>query len=126
MALLQGVGVAMAYAAAPMLIVEAAPAARTSEAAGVSSVVRHLFNAIGSQLMAVLLATATVADPLGGSARYPAPSAFELVLALISALSALALIASLALPRRRRQASGAAAVAREAVSAMLSPEGGSR
>jgi MFS family permease len=100
MALLQGVGVATAYAAAPMLIVEAAPPARTSEATGVSSVVRHLFNAIGSQVVAVLLATATVPDPLGGPARYPAPSAFELVFALISALSVLALIASLALPRR--------------------------
>ena len=56
MVVVQGVGMAMAYAAAPMLIVEVAPADRTSEVTGVSSIVRYVFNAVGSQVVAVLLA----------------------------------------------------------------------
>ena len=57
MALVSGIGLAAVYAAAPMLIVEASPAQRTSETTGVSSVLRHLFNATGSQLMALMLAS---------------------------------------------------------------------
>ena len=101
---LQGVALAVAYAATPMLIVEVAPAERTSEVTGVSSVIRYLFNAVGSQVVAVLLARATVADPAQGPGQYPAPSAFVLVLWMISLLCLASFAVTWALPRRRAEA----------------------
>ena len=71
MVLLQGMGMAMVYAGVPMLIVEVAPADRTSEATGLSSVVRYIFTAIGAQWLAFMLATATVSDPSQGAGSYP-------------------------------------------------------
>jgi len=100
MALLQGLGSAMAYASIPMLIVEVAPADRTSEATGLSSVLRYLFNAVGSQILAFMLATASVADASHGAAAFPAAPAFALALGFIALTSLLAVVALLALPRR--------------------------
>lgn len=99
MALVQGIGMAAMFAAAPMLIVEASPAERTSETTGVSSVLRHVFNAIGSQVVALTLASATVADAAQG-ARYPAPSALALALTLIVVLALAACVVTACLPRR--------------------------
>ncbi|HMC14358.1 MAG TPA: MFS transporter [Albitalea sp.] len=100
MALLSGIGLAAVYAAAPMLIVEASPAQRTSETTGVSSVLRHLFNATGSQLVALLLASATVHDAAHGAGRYAAPQAIALTLAAISVLAIVATAITACLPRR--------------------------
>ncbi|HSW04935.1 MFS transporter [Aquabacterium sp.] len=99
MAALCGTGLALAYAAAPMLIVEAAPPDRTSESTGVSSVLRYLFNAVGSQLVALMLASSTVSDAALGPGRFPSATAFELTLLVISGLAGLALLAAWALPR---------------------------
>jgi MFS family permease len=104
MALVKGIGLAAAYAALPMLIVEAAPAARTSEATGVSSVLRHVFNAVGSQVVALALASAVVSDAAMGPGRYPAPAAMTLALALICALALAACVVALFLPRRAAEA----------------------
>jgi len=68
MVVLQGIGMAAAYAVVPMLIVEVAPGERTSEVTGVSAVMRYIFNAVGSQVVAVLLARATVSDAARGPA----------------------------------------------------------
>ena len=100
MVVLQGIGMAMAYAAAPMLIVEVAPEDRTSEVTGVSSIVRYIFNAVGSQVVAVLLAQATVSNAALGPGVYPAPSTFVMTLSLIAGLSVAGLLVTLALPRR--------------------------
>lgn len=100
MALLTGIGLAAVYAASPMLVVEASPAERTSETTGFSSVLRHVFNAIGSQVVALLLASATVTDAAHGPARYPAPGALQLALAVICALALAACAATWWLPRR--------------------------
>jgi MFS family permease len=100
MVILQGLGMAMAYSAVPMLIVEVAPEDRTSEVTGLSSVIRYLFTAIGSQLVAVMLATATVSDPAHGQGSYPAPSAFALALVVTAVLSLLSFLVTLALPHR--------------------------
>ena len=100
MIVVQGVGMAMAYAAAPMLIVEVAPEDRTSEVTGVSSIVRYVFNAVGSQVVAVLLAQATVSNPALGPGVYPAPSTFVMTLSMIAGLSVAGLLITLALPRR--------------------------
>jgi len=101
MALLKGIGLAAAFAAAPMLIVEASPAERTSETTGVSSVLRHVFNAIGSQLVALMLASSTVTDAAQGAARYPAPGALTLALTVICSLAVAACAATWWLPRRQ-------------------------
>ena len=103
MVVLQGIGMAMAYAAAPMLIVEVAPADRTSEVTGVSSVIRYMFNAVGSQVVALLLAQATVSDPAHGPGNYPAPSAFALTLAVVAGLCVLSLVVTACLPVRARR-----------------------
>ncbi len=108
MVVLQGIGMAMAYAAAPMLIVEVAPASRTSEVTGVSSVVRYIFNAVGSQVIALLLAHETVSNPAAGPGVYPAPSAFALTLSVISLLCMCGLMVTWALPRRGGRAAQAA------------------
>jgi MFS family permease len=102
MALLSGMGLAAVYAAAPMLIVEASPAQRTSETTGVSSVLRHLFNATGSQLMALMLASATVSDAAHGPGRYAAPQSMALTLAVISVLALAATAVTACLPRRHK------------------------
>jgi hypothetical protein len=99
--LVQGLGSAIAFASAPLLIVEVAPADRTSEATGVAIAVRHVFNAIESQVMAVPLATATVSDSAAGPGSYPAPQAFALTLGAITGLSLVGLAITLALPRLR-------------------------
>lgn len=100
MVVLQGIGMAMAYAAAPMLIVEVAPASRTSEVTGVSSVIRYVFNAVGSQVIALLLAHETVSNAAAGPGVYPAPAAFALTLSVISLLCMCGLMVTWALPRR--------------------------
>jgi len=100
MALLSGIGLAAIFAAAPMLIVEASPAQRTSETTGVSSVLRHLFNATGSQVVALMLASSTVSDAAQGTGRYPAPHALALALGVISVLALAATVATACLPRR--------------------------
>ncbi len=100
MALLSGIGLAAVFAAAPMLIVEASPAARTSETTGVSSVLRHLFNATGSQVVALTLASATVSDAAHGPGRYAAPQALGLALVVICVLAVVAAAVTACLPRR--------------------------
>jgi MFS family permease len=100
-ALLAGIGLAMSYAAVPMVIVEASPAARTSETTGVSSVLRHLFNAVGSQIVALMLASSTVADATQGPGRFASPMALTLTLAIVCALTGAAGLVLWCLPRRQ-------------------------
>ena len=115
MALVSGIGLAAIFAAAPMLIVEASPAQRTSETTGVSSVLRHLFNAIGSQVVALTLASATITDAAQGPGRYAAPQALTLALAVVSVLALAACVVTACLPRR---ASAAAAVLPSSIKAV--------
>ena len=106
MVIVQGVGMAATYAVVPMLIVEVAPPERTSECTGVSAVLRYVFNAVGSQVVAVMLARVTVSDPAHGPGTYPAPAAFELTLLVIAALCVLSLLVTACLPVRARAANG--------------------
>src|SRR5439155_23644252 len=55
------------YAAVPSLIVEVAPADRVSEATGLSAVVRAAFGAVGSQAIAIMLASSTMSNPARGA-----------------------------------------------------------
>ena len=86
MIVLQGIGMAASYAVTPMLIVEVAPPERTSEVTGMSSVLRYVFGAVGSQMIAVLLGYSTVSNSAAGPGRYPSPSSYVLTLTVISLL----------------------------------------
>ncbi len=86
-----------AMAAAPNLIVEAAPTGRTSEATGLAQIARKIGMAVGAQLAAITLATSMVR---AGSGLYPGPDAYMLTFVWVTAGCGLALLASLALPRR--------------------------
>ena len=110
MTVLQGIGMAAAYAVVPMLIVEVAPSERTSETTGVSAVLRYIFNAVGSQVVAVMLAHATVSDPAHGPGNYPAASAFELALVVIAGLCVVSLMVTACLPVRGRVGEQEAAI----------------
>jgi MFS family permease len=95
-----GFGTGYLYAAIPNTVVEVAPVNRTSEATGLSAVVRTTFQAIGSQIMAVALASSTLSDPAQGKGVYPDASAYALVFALIIVSCIGCIVCAFFLPRR--------------------------
>ena len=99
--IINGFALGAAMAAAPNLIVEAAPAGRTSEATGLAQIARKIGMAVGAQLVAISLATSTVE---AGGGAYPAADAYFLTFVWVTAACAIAFIASLALPRAPAQA----------------------
>ncbi|AYH43526.1 MFS transporter [Azoarcus sp. DN11] len=94
------VGMTIVYAAVPNLILEAAPAHRTSEATGLSSVVRAIFGALGAQVIAFVLASSTVSDPARGPGSYPTAEAYASALGLVTLACVACLVAALLLPKR--------------------------
>jgi len=98
---LAGLGLAIVYAASSILIVEAAPADRTSEATGLSVVVRLAFTAVGAQILTFLLATSTISDASRGPGTFPTDMAFTIAFAYMTFMAGLCLVLALALPRRR-------------------------
>lgn len=111
------VGGSILYAAIPNLVVEVAPAERTSELNGMSHVLRTLGTAIGTQVVSVLLASSVVRDPAGGPAKYPTESAYLLALGAVSVCAALSILVVLALPKRQ---AGTAPAAKPAVGKLAS------
>jgi hypothetical protein len=87
------------FACAPGLIIEAAPAERTSEATGLTSVLRALAMAIGSQLIAFTLATSSVVNSEG--AKFPDERAYVTTFAMVAVCCLASLICALMIPRRR-------------------------
>ena len=88
-------GTTMLNAAIPNLIVAAVPESRTSEAIGVMSVFRGMAQAIGSQIVAVMLAVGAVSATEGG-AMMPSAISFQTTIAWIAGLTlAAALLAFL-------------------------------
>jgi MFS family permease len=94
----------MVYAAMPNLIVEATPEARTSEAVGLTQVVRATATAVGAQVATFLLATTTVTDPARGPGIYPSAGAYDLCFAFITLTAILCLLTTLAMPGKGRMA----------------------
>jgi len=92
-------GTTMLFAVAPTIIAAAAPPQRTSEVVGMLGVIRSLFMGIGSQLVATLLAIDSVTR---GKETYPSPFAYQVTLGTIIALTAAAVVVSLALPGKKR------------------------
>jgi len=98
-ALIGTVAVSSAYAAFPMVLVRAAPLGRISETLGVSSVIRSVFMAVGSQGMLVVLATSTVSNPAFGAAEFPTAAAYKLMFGLLAATCIGTLLVAAIIPR---------------------------
>jgi len=91
-------GATMLFAVGPTILVGAVPHDRTSEAAGMMTVVRQASLGIGAQVVTLLLATHTVVAPTGG-AHYPTVGAFMLTMGIIVAISLTATALAFALPK---------------------------
>lgn len=79
-------GTTILQAAIPNVVVASVPENRTSEALGSMSVVRGIATAIGAQVIALLLATSTVAAPDGG-ARFPSATGYLMTMGVMAALT---------------------------------------
>ncbi len=95
---LHSFGIVILYGAVSNQIVEAAPASRTSEATGLAQVTRSTFSAVGSQVIAALMATTLISDTTQESRSYPAEEAYVLAFAFLVLTSAVAFIAAWLLP----------------------------
>ncbi|MEA2324983.1 MAG: hypothetical protein QOD81_4833 [Solirubrobacteraceae bacterium] len=103
--LLLGLGIALAFAAASNLIVEAVPQDVTGVASAINAVMRTIGGAIGAQISAAIVSADVV---LGG---FPAESGFALAFALSGAGAMVALAVTFAIPARERAAAASAAPA---------------
>lgn len=108
------VGKGMVFATVPMLLVESVPAERTSEANGLTAVLRQAFIGIGASVIALALTTSTIghggdtAGMHGVSGGYPTASAYQLSIGIIAVMSVLCLVFSLMLPGSHRRKDAAA------------------
>ena len=90
------------FGCAPSLIIEAAPEDRTSEATGMTSVLRSIAMAVGSQMLALTLASSQVINAEG--VKYPDEQAYLATFIAVAACSVAALICALLIPGGRRRA----------------------
>jgi MFS family permease len=93
-------GTTILNAAIYNVIVGAVPENRTGEAIGTIAVTRGMAAAIGAQIIAVLLATATVTGPNG--AQLPSPEGFRVTMGWIALLTGIAMILALLLAAHRK------------------------
>ncbi|MDO8212125.1 MFS transporter [Conexibacter sp. CPCC 206217] len=94
---LQGLGIGAAFAALPNLIIESVPQHQTGEATAVNTLLRNVGASIGSQVAGTVLASHVLA-----STGETSDSGFTLAFALASAMSLLAALIALGIPRARR------------------------
>lgn len=93
-------GTTILNAAIYNVIVGTVPEARTGEAIGTISVTRGMASAIGAQIIAVLLTTSTLTDPVSG-AQLPSPEGFRFTMLWIAGLTGVGVILALFLKSRR-------------------------
>lgn len=97
------IGLAFVLSSVPALLMEVVPAERTSEANGLTGVFRHVFTAVGAQIIAFILALSSVTDSARGKV-YPDAAAFNKAFALIGVASLVCVAIAFLLPGRRRSA----------------------
>ncbi|MGE0383141.1 MAG: MFS transporter [Gammaproteobacteria bacterium] len=85
------------FGVAPGLIIEAAPADRTSEATGMTTVLRGIALAVGSQIVALCLTTSSIVNAAGE--KYPDERAYLAAFLFVTACGAASLVLALMLPR---------------------------
>ena len=95
------VGVTIVMVSAPTLIMEETPPSEVSEATGFAYLGRAIGMGVGTQIVSILLASATVADPSTGTS-FPAAESFRLAIAMVLGLSVIGLLMILAIPRMKR------------------------
>jgi EmrB/QacA subfamily drug resistance transporter len=100
---LLGIGIGFAFAALANLIVEAVRPDQTGVASGMNTIVRTIGGAIGAELAASILAASTL------SSGYPSRHGYTVTFVLCGAVLAVGVVASLAVPGRRRAPAVAAA-----------------
>jgi MFS family permease len=93
-------GTTILNAAIYNVIVGAVPENRTGEAIGTIAVTRGMAAAIGAQIIAVLLATATVTGPNG--AQLPSAEGFRVTMGWIALLTGIAMVLALFLAAHRK------------------------
>lgn len=81
------------------LVASSVPPESTSEAIASLAVVRTMFMAIGSQMIAVILSLNTITEP-GGTAVFPGPAAYQMTTAWIAMTVVAGLVAVLFIRRR--------------------------
>ncbi|MCB2075734.1 MAG: MFS transporter [Novosphingobium sp.] len=89
----------------PSLVMGAVPEDRTSEATGLTQVVRAFGKAVGLQMIALGFASAQVSNA-DGSVTFPAADAYITVFAACAALCAISLVLVISLPRPTRASAG--------------------
>jgi EmrB/QacA subfamily drug resistance transporter len=102
---LLGIGVGFAFAALANLIVEAVPAGQTGVASGMNTIVRTIGGAIGAEVAASILAGNLLAS------GFPAKHGYTLTFVLCAAVLAFGVLASLAVPGRKRKTVDSATLA---------------
>jgi EmrB/QacA subfamily drug resistance transporter len=102
---LLGVGVGFAFAAMANLIVQAVRPDQTGVASGMNTIVRTIGGAIGAEVAASILAANVLAS------GYPDKHGYTVTFALCAAVMGVGVLASLAVPGRRRSLAAAAAPA---------------
>jgi EmrB/QacA subfamily drug resistance transporter len=94
---LVGVGIGFAFASMANLVVESVPSEEVGVATGINTIMRSLGGALGAQLVATLLTSKTLA----GSA-IPAEAAYTDAFIVAGVAAALATLAALSIPEKRR------------------------
>jgi len=89
----------VAFGSAPGLIIAAAPPERISEATGLTSMLRSLAGAVGAQVIALCLATSSIANSEG--LKFPDKSAYLTTFTFMAACCLASLIFALMIPRQR-------------------------
>jgi MFS family permease len=101
---LLGIGIGFAFASMANLIVEAVPPSQTGIATGMNTIVRTIGGAIGAEVAASILA----ANIVGG---FPTKHSYTITFTICAAVVAVGIVASLAVPGRRRQPANVLTVA---------------
>lgn len=96
------IGTAMVFTVTSNLVVNAVSSDQTSAATGLLVVVRTTVAAFGAQLIAVILALDTVADPNDPSVRFPSAQSFHSVMLGVAMVTLFASVFALALRERRK------------------------
>ncbi|MGY0650858.1 MFS transporter [Luteimonas sp. A537] len=89
--LLLGPGLPIVYAALPTIIIEHAPPERVSEAVGVNSVVRSIFQAVGAAMIGFLVTVDTIRVP-GSDVHYPSRLAFDWTFGYVAGACGIAML----------------------------------
>ena len=94
-----GIGNATIYVAIPGLVIDVIPSERTSEALGLSHVLRALGMAVGAQMVTLILSSSIVRNGAETSSKFASDQAYFLVFIYVTATSLLCLIGFLVSPR---------------------------